>query len=444
MGVRIITPNGEQKTPGATPIAEARGVGMVFKDERHGERRVLQDVSLSVAPGEVVCILGPSGCGKSTFLRLLIGLASPTEGTVLTHGTPLQGIHQGSSLVFQNFALYPWLTVEENVRLGLYRQNLSSSESIERVTDSITKVGLAGFNNAYPKELSGGMKQRVGIARALVGRPELLCLDEPFSALDLMTAEALRSEVYRLWSEGKSGIKSVLLITHIIEEAVFLGDRIVIFDTNPGRIRAIIPNTLPHPREYRSQDFLDFVDHVRTVLTAVHLPDLPAETLVPHAVTPSRRIVPLPRVTIGEVTGMSEIIHDHGDEMNLFDLQEFVGSELGRILLTVKAAEMLRLIDTPGDSVQLTPDGKSFLAASTEKRVEILSRRLRELGLFHMVLAKLDGAPDGGVEGRLMMELIAKSVPKEPTRDLVETILNWGRAANLLDYDVVRDRWLKK
>src|SRR5690349_5143255 len=216
-----------------SPICEARKVTVTFGPD--DSKVVLQDVTLAVNPGEVVAILGPSGCGKSTLLRALVGLLKQTRGEVLAHGKPLVGIHPGISIVFQNFALYPWLTVRENVAVALNGLGLDPSAASNRVERCIDLVGLDGQEEAYPKELSGGMKQRVGIARALARGPELLCMDEPFSALDVFTAESLRSEVYALWTGGHSAkdahlpssLKSILMITHIIEEAVFLADRIV-------------------------------------------------------------------------------------------------------------------------------------------------------------------------------------------------------------------------
>jgi len=260
------------RSDGASNLAEARAVSKTFVRDEY-QLAVLRDVSLTVRPSEVVAILGPSGCGKSTLLRILVGLIPPTTGEVLCHGARLRGIHPGAAIVFQNFALYPWLTVAENVRVGLYRRALQRDEENARITRAIDLVGLEGFEEAYPKELSGGMKQRVGIARAIVGGPELLCMDEPFSALDVLTAESLRSEVYGLWSRGDLGLKSMLLITHLIEEAVFLGDRIVIMGTNPGSVRETIANPLPHPREYRDPAFLALVDEIHAVITQVHLPD---------------------------------------------------------------------------------------------------------------------------------------------------------------------------
>src|SRR3954453_1312994 len=259
-----------------SPICEAKDVSVAFGGEGGaGEgRTVLENVSLAVCPGEVVAILGPSGCGKSTLLRVLVGLLQPTRGQVLAHGQPLEGVHPGIAIVFQNFALFPWLTVRQNVEVALNGLGLQPDGADRRVARCLEMVGLKGYDNAFPKELSGGMKQRVGIARALARGPELLCMDEPFSALDVFTAETLRSEVYRLWTGGAvqdggggavTAVKSILMITHIIEEAVFLADRIVIMGTRPGHVRQIIANTLAHPRDYQSPQFLGMVQRIHDI-----------------------------------------------------------------------------------------------------------------------------------------------------------------------------------
>ncbi|MBM4251136.1 MAG: nitrate/sulfonate/bicarbonate ABC transporter ATP-binding protein [Deltaproteobacteria bacterium] len=442
MTIKIIEPFSETGSR-ADLIAEARNISKTYAEESGGARMALQDVSLAISPNEVVCILGPSGCGKSTLLRILVGLIQPSAGTVFSHGRQLHGIHPGASLVFQNFALFPWLTVEDNVRVGLHGRGLSRSEESDLIATTLEKVGLGGVDRAFPKELSGGMKQRVGLARALVGKPELLCLDEPFSALDVMTAEALRSEVYRLWSEGKSGLSSVLLITHLIEEAVFLSDRIVIMDANPGRVRAVVSNDLGHPREYRSREFQDFVDHIHDILTAVHLPDVPVEPRIPHAAV-AERITPIPAVTLGQITGMMEILHDHGDEMDLFDLNEFVSNELGQTLTVVKGGELLGLIETPGDLVKLTPEGKHFLQASVAERNDLLASRMKGLGIFRMVLQMLDSAPEGSLEDEEVVAAVAAHLPREPAKQLSDTVCDWGRTVELFDYDAVREVWSKK
>jgi len=266
-------------------ICEAQNVSVAY--DAASERFAIKDISLAIGVGEVVALLGPSGCGKSTLLRSLIGLVTPTAGTILAHGKPLHGVHPGAALVFQSFALYPWLTVRQNIEVALDGLEISPAEGQQRVAKSIDIVGLEGFEEAYPKELSGGMKQRVGFARALTRGPELLCMDEPFSALDVFTAESLRSEVYGIVTarnrpeDGKSNalstVKSVLIITHNIEEAVFLADRIVVMGTRPGHIRQIVPNPIPHPRDYQSPSFQQLVQRLHDIIVSEHLPEAPVK-----------------------------------------------------------------------------------------------------------------------------------------------------------------------
>src|SRR5262249_46017508 len=293
------------------------------------EHVVLRDVDFSVRRGETVAILGPSGSGKSTLLRILIGLIPPTSGTVRVHGAPLHGIHPGAAVVFQNFALFPWLTVQENVIVGLTGKPIPEEEARSLAASAIERVGLGGVENAFPKELSGGMKQRVGIARALVGGPELLCMDEPFSALDVLTAELLRAEVYRLWSDRESSLSAILIITHLIDEAVYPGDGIVILGATPATIRQEIVNPLPHPRASRPPEFLRMVEQIHDIVTGIHLPEeKPATAAVGGraAVGPVR---PIPNARPSEVLGLLEILSDHGGGEGPFDFDALPGYEFG-------------------------------------------------------------------------------------------------------------------
>jgi len=412
----------------AAELAEARGVSKVFVRDEH-ELVVLRDVSLAIRPGEVVAVLGPSGCGKSTLLRILVGLIPPTGGEVFCHGAPLQGIHPGAAIVFQNFALYPWLTVAENVRVGLHRKALPREEENRRITHAIDLVGLEGFEEAYPKELSGGMKQRVGIARALVGGPELLCMDEPFSALDVLTAESLRSEVYGLWSRGDLGLKSMLLITHLIEEAVFLGDRIVILGTNPGSVRDTIPNPLPHPREYRDPAFLALVDEIHAAITQVHLPDERGRMEVPA------RIEPFPNAEIAQVFGLLEVLHDQGGTADLFDLVAMLKLEIGQVILIVKAAELFRFLETPKQDVILTAIGRELVASDANARKRIVHARLLAISTFRYFVERLRKTGTFRLPADVIQEELAMHVPSEPTEVLFETIVRWGRYGELLGFD---------
>ncbi len=429
------------------PIAAAVGVDKVYADEAGRNRVILKHVDFEVRENEVVTVLGPSGCGKSTLLRILIGLIPPTAGTIEQHGRPLEGIHPGAAVVFQNFALFPWLTVSDNVRVGLNGRPLPAGEAEERVKAVLAAVGLSGHERDYPKELSGGMKQRVGIARALVGRPELLCMDEPFSALDVLTAELLRTEVYRLFTERTSGLSSVLLITHLIEEAVFLGDRIVVMGANPGTVRREIVNTVPHPREYRSPAFLQMVELIHDVVTRVHLPEEGEEERVSPAAQattgPGRRVAgpvaPLPPVRIGEILGLLEILADHGGTMNLFDIDALTDYDFGRTIAVAKGAEMLDFVDTPKNDVVLTDSGRRMVNASTAERPALLRVELLKLGVFCLVIRELAKDPDTPLTGDAVRDLLAERLPTVGASELFETLLNWGRVGQLFDFDAASD-----
>jgi NitT/TauT family transport system ATP-binding protein len=423
-----------------TTIARARGVDKVFRDDAGRARTILKNIDFEVRKGEVVTVLGPSGCGKSTLLRVLIGLIPPTSGEVTAHGRPLHGIHPGAAVVFQNFALFPWLTVEENVRIGLSGKPVWAREAEERVKNAIDSVGLAGHSRAYPKELSGGMKQRVGIARALVGRPELLCMDEPFSALDVLTGELLRSEVYRLFTDPSTGLVSVLLITHLIEEAVFLGDRVVVLSANPGMVRKEILNTVPHPREYRNPEFLKMVERVHDVVTGVHLPEEETPSMVAARVRYGHGpVVPLPKARVGEMLGMLEILIDHGGRMDIFELDHITKYDFSKTLSVVKGAEMLDLVDTPKNEVVLTETGRAMAAADAEEKRNLFRKRLLSIGTFCEVVRFLAAEPDAPRPGEAVRDLLAQRLPNVDARELFDVIVNWGRYGQLFEYDAASD-----
>ncbi len=415
------------------PISACAGVTKIYLDEAGRERVILKDVDFAVRRGETVAVLGPSGCGKSTLLRILIGLIPPTSGTVTQHGKPLVGIHPGAAVVFQNFALFPWLTVAENVRVGLNGKPMDVQDVESRVEAAIERVGLTGVERAFPKELSGGMKQRVGIARALVGGPELLCMDEPFSALDVLTAESLRAEVYRLWSDGATGLSSILIITHLIEEAVYLGDRILIMGANPGTVRQEIVNTLPHPREYRHPEFLQMVERVHDMVTGVHLPEEAPVSAVGHpACGPCR---PIPAVSVGQMMGLLEILADRGGEEDLFAIDALTDYEFGRTIAVVKGAEMLGTVDTPGDLVRLTDVGREIVAAPAPDKRALFQRRLLTLGVFAEVIRFLAEEPDRPRSGDDVRHFLSEKLPGQAIEELFQTIVTWGRYGQLFEYD---------
>lgn len=419
------------------PICALRGVSMQFGDP---PMDVLSGIDLEVRTGETLAILGPSGCGKSTLLRILSGLIEPTSGTVCANGAPLDGVHPGVSIVFQNFALLPWLTVQENVAVGINGLDLSEDEGLRRVLDCIELVGLDGFEEAYPKELSGGMKQRVGISRALARGPQLLCMDEPFSALDVFTAETLRSEVYRLCRDADAdadhnravkGLRSVLIITHIIEEAVFLADRIVVMSARPGEVECVFENTVGHPREYKDPDFQSMVQRLHAAIVAGE--DLHETDQLVGAV--DGRLESLPDVAMSGVIGVAEVVHDHGDAMNIFDLDEATEEELGRLLNLVKGAEMLDLVDTQGERVVLTEAGRRMLAEDASDRKPILARQLERLNLVQWVLQTIQDAP-------MPREDLAEALAERGLVDVetsLRTLLGWGRYAEVLSYSTEDD-----
>ncbi len=428
----------------SAPICEAKNISVAYDAER--TKLAIKDVSLTVRSGEIVAILGPSGCGKSTLLRSLIGLVRPTAGSVLAHGVPLNGIHPSVALVFQSFALYPWLTVRENVEVALEDLKLDPAEVHARITRCVDLIGLEGFEEAYPKELSGGMKQRVGFARALARGAELLCMDEPFSALDVFTAESLRSEVYRLVT-GREGmkvigdpanaVKSVLIITHNIEEAVFLGDRIVVMGTKPGHIRQIISNPIPHPRDYQTPPFQALVQRLHDIIVSEHLPEA--------AATPAGGTVdvlavePVPRVHLGEVFGLMEILRDNGGAMDVFRLDGLTDYDFGHTLSVVKAGEMLDFLDTPKNRVVLTPLGAKFLDADINGRKTLLNQQLQKLGIFKFLVQILKEAKEGRLPEEIVREELVIKLPTEDLEAMTRTIISWGRFAELIGYSSETD-----
>jgi NitT/TauT family transport system ATP-binding protein len=385
----------------------------------------------------------------------MAGLTTATQGAVLSHGLPLVGVNRYLSIVFQSFALYPWLTVQENVQVGLLQRRLDAAEEEEEIARALELIGLSGYEHAYPKQLSGGMRQRVGFARALVAQPEVLCMDEPFSALDVLTAESLRTQVVDLWrSSQHAGLKSIFLVTHNIAEAVFMATRIVIISSHPGRVRKIIVNPLPYPRDVNSKQFAAMVDQVHAAITALVLPDEPAEPVAEGAAgetvgftaeparaaaeqvaVPAARVEPIPNAPVETIVGLLEIIEDAQETINVFDLSAKIGKEFGETIATVKAAEMLDLVDTPKDDVLMTEAGWYFLAAPTAVRQTLFRQAIMKLRLFQMLTSQLAEAPDGRVDADSILEELGTLLPYDHPAKLLETVIAWGRYAELIDFD---------
>ncbi len=443
-----------ESSAGPAPLVELRHVSKSYVGTEGPPVTILDDISLEVREGEIVALLGQSGSGKSTILRLMAGLTDPTQGAVLSHGTPLEGVNRNLAIVFQSFALYPWLTVQENVQVGLLQRRLNVPEEQQEIDRALELIGLSGYENAYPKQLSGGMRQRVGLARALVAQPEVLCMDEPFSALDVLTAESLRAEVVDLWrGSGHAGLKSIFLVTHNIVEAVFIATRIVIISTHPGRIRNVIVNALPYPRDINSKPFAAMVDQVHAAITALVLPDEPSEAAEPagaagtdqaaaarvgapeRGAAPGARVEPIPNVPVETIIGLLEIIEDAKETINVFDLSARIGKEFGETIAIVKAAEMLDLVDTPKDDVLMTQAGWYFLAAPPPARKTFFRQAILKLRLFQMLTAHLAESPDGRVDADSVLEELATLLPYDHPAKLLETMIAWGRYAELVDFD---------
>jgi len=395
---------------------------------------ILDSINLEIRHGEVLAVLGPSGCGKSTLLRILTGLIPPTSGQVIFKGEPLLGINPDTAMVFQSFALLPWLTVYENIAIGLQSSSTEEGEIKSRVTKAIDIIGLEGFEEAYPKELSGGMKQRVGIARALVVQPELLCMDEPFSGLDVLTAENLRGEVIKVWLDRKAEIRSILIVTHNISEAVFLANRIVVLGSNPGRVRVIINNELPFPRDTHSTGFLAMVDRIHDIITNAILPD-EAEVPAPEIHRAPPRVEPLPNTGVSEIVGLLEVLDDQSGQVDIFDLAVHIGKDFGTVIAVAKAAEMLDFVDTPKHTVVFTDLGKKFVKVDVNERKNIFNEQLRKLRVFQIILSMLSNAENRELDEDIVIEELVLVLPTENPERLFDTAIAWGRYAELIGYN---------
>lgn len=412
-------------------LCETRNVWQEFKLPNGKPLLVLQDITLGVRPKEIVALLGPSGCGKSTLLRVLAGLIRPTRGEVLYHGQTLEGLNPGTAIVFQSFALYPWMTVAQNIQVVLTAAGLPRDEAAERAENAIRLVGLAGFEEAFPRELSGGMKQRVGMARALAVNPEILFMDEPFSQVDALTAESLRAEVSDIWSAKDRNPSAILMVSHDIKEVVYMADRIVVLGANPGRIQTIVSNPLPRPRDYRSPGFLGLVDQLHEIITRHELPDHPPTTPSPGPTA----IEPLPEATSSEIVGLLEYLDARGDKEDVFRIASDTNREFGRVISIVEAAEMLNFVDTPRRMVVLDPDGKRFVKASAEERKAIWREQLLKLRLFRDLRDVLQRQPDHSISEDFLLETIVLNMPHENYEKIFETFIRWARFGNLFAYD---------
>jgi NitT/TauT family transport system ATP-binding protein len=416
-------------------IIEARKVEKSYGSEREGMIQVIAPTDLAIYPGEILALLGPSGSGKSTLLRMLTGLAKPTAGQVIHHGHEVGGPCENVSIVFQSFALFPWLTVLENVAAPLKARGVPAAERTQRSVKILDTVGLDGFENAYPKELSGGMKQRVGFARALVVEPEVLFMDEPFSALDVLTAENLRGELLELWQSHKMPTRAVFVVTHNIEEAVLLADRIIVLGKNPATIRTDFRVPLERPRERKDAQFTSLVDYIYRVLTRPDLaPTLQPTFAAPQPAKPKYQMMPHARR--GAVAGLLEMLADRNGRDDMYRLAAALSFEIDDLLPVVDAAVMLGFAKVEEGDVELTPAGRAFAEADILRRKELFRAAVLEnIALIREITRSLEARADHTLPDGVFEDLLDEHFTEEEAKAQLETAINWGRYAELFDHD---------
>jgi NitT/TauT family transport system ATP-binding protein len=420
----------------AKAIAPATGhlveLQSIFKTYGAGARQfvALRDIHIRIHAGEFVCLLGPSGCGKSTLLRIIAGLNKATSGKVLYCGQPLSGVNPHATIVFQTFALYPWLTVQENVEIALKARGIARAERRTRALQLIDTVGLDGFESAYPRELSGGMRQKVGFARAMAVEPELLCLDEPFSALDVLSAEALRGELMELWLSKSIPTQAILMVTHNIEEAVLMADRIIIMDKDPGHVVIEMPVGLRHPRHRKDTAFQNIVDKVyaavagKTLTEAEELGNAPGQG----------RIRRLPRARLNALAGLLEKLAADGGRADISRFVPELQMELDDFLPIVESGELLGFINVQEGDLLLTPLGKAYADASVLGRKEIFAGRVLRLPVISWIYETLQQDDDHRIAKEYFLDKLAPDF-HDRTEVQLERAINWARFAELFAFD---------
>jgi len=417
----------------APDLLDIHGLRQSFPRADGGEHLVLDGVELALRQGQIVGLLGRTGSGKSTLLRLIAGLAQPSDGSITYLGQPVHAPAPGIAMVFQSFALFPWLTVLENVQLGLEALGLPEAEIRKRALAAIDLIGLDGYESAYPRELSGGMRQRVGFARALVVHPNILLMDEPFSALDVLTAETLRTDFLELWGDGKLPIKGVILVTHNIEEAVLMCDRILLFSTNPGRIINEIAVDLKQPRNRLDPKFRELVENIYVAMTARK----PAPAQVGTERTATMDTL-LPRVSANLLSGLIETLAaaPYGGKADLPVIADELHMEVDDLFPVADALQMLHLVEVEGGDIKLTDPGKQFAELGMDDRKKLFQRQLLTYVPLaaHIRRVLAERANHVAPRSRFLDEL-EDHMSEEDAEATLRAVTAWGRFAEAYAYD---------
>jgi len=416
------------------PIVEVKNLNHNYRKGSGGDFLVLDNINLTLYEDEIVCLLGRSGAGKSTLLRSISGLIQPTEGSITVQNLPVTGPREGVAMVFQSFALFPWLTVLENVEIGLKAQYIAPEERHRRAINAIDLIGLDGYESAFPRELSGGMQQRVGLARALVIKPYLLLMDEPFSELDVLTAEILRADLLDLWIEGRLTIKSILMVTHNIEEAVLMADRILLFGSNPGHIKDEIKISIPYPRNRLSPEFRSLVDDIYEKMTSQSTP-LPSK----DTVFPGTGIgIVLPNVSTNILQGLVETLDQnyHG-QADLPKLSESLNADGGgEILQIAETLQLFRFCELDGADIRLTKKGLEFAAGDIDQRKKLFKEHLNTyIPLAARIRSILDERRDHIAPMSRFRDEIEDYMPEMSAENTLKTVIGWARYAELFAYN---------
>lgn len=414
------------------PLINLNGVSKNFRTADGSDRVVLEGVDFTLNEGEIVALLGKSGSGKSTLLRIMAGLLPADKGLVKYRGQQLFGPARGIAMVFQSFALFPWLTVQQNVELGLEAQGVAKEIRAEQAEAAIEMIGLAGFEGALPRELSGGMKQRVGIARALVMKPDVLLMDEAFSALDVLTGETLRKDMLELWESKKTPMKGILIVSHNIEEAVMMADRILIFSSDPGRVRAEINVSLPRERSEDSPKVRALIDEVYTQMTAAPVVSIAGGMAAPG------QAYRLPEAEISQMEGLLEMLADDpfNGRADLPKLAEEAGLSDDELFPVYEALRLLSLVHIEHGDIHLTNLGQRYCQADQAFRKQLFGQQLlKNVPLAARIHHSLKLEKSGEIRKEPFLNLLEEFLTAEEAKQMLEVAVEWGRYGEMYEYN---------